>query len=94
MIRGYNLVPWEKPTLPLKEVKQLLVNHCMYGWTLHAYLYTPRSCPQKGDRNKFVDRFKLLPMGIQKLILQILHGKTIVCSLQNYILLIDSKKLC
>jgi hypothetical protein len=48
----------------------------------------------KGDCNEFVDRFKLSPMGIQKLILQKLHGKTIVWSLQNYSLYIDSSKLC
>jgi hypothetical protein len=34
LIRGYNLVPWEILTLPLKEAKQLLRDHCMYGWTL------------------------------------------------------------
>jgi hypothetical protein len=58
MIRGYNLVPWEKLTLPLEEAKQLLRDDCMYGWTLHAYSYTPRSC----NWNEFVDRFKLLPI--------------------------------
>jgi len=47
MIRGYNLVPWEKFTVPIEEAKQLLRGHCKYGWTLHAYLYTPRSCSQK-----------------------------------------------
>jgi hypothetical protein len=94
MIRGYNLVPWEKLTLPLEEAKHFLRDHYMYGWTLHAYLYTPRSCSQKGDWNEFVNRFKLLLMGIHKLILQKLHGKTIVWSLQNYILYIDKAKLC
>jgi hypothetical protein len=47
MIRVYNLIPWEKLTLPIEEAKQLLKYHCTYGWTLHAYLYTPRSRPQK-----------------------------------------------
>jgi hypothetical protein len=47
MIRGYNLVPWEKLTLPIEEAKQLFINHYVYVWTLHAYLYNPRSCPQK-----------------------------------------------
>jgi hypothetical protein len=41
-----------------------------------------------------MDRFKLLLMGIHELILQKLYGKTIVWSLQNYILYIDSAKLC
>jgi hypothetical protein len=41
-----------------------------------------------------VDRFKLLSMGIHELILQKLHGKTILWSLQNYILYIESAKLC
>jgi hypothetical protein len=45
MIRMYNLVPWEKLTLPLEEAKQLLGNHCVYRWTLQAYLNTPRSSP-------------------------------------------------
>jgi hypothetical protein len=72
----------------------LFGNHYTYGWTLQAYLYTPRPCPQKGDWNEFVDRFKLLPISIQKLILQKLHGKIILWSLQNYILYIDSAKLC
>ncbi len=58
------------------------------------YIYTPRSCPQKGDWNEFVDRFKLLPIGIQELILQILHGKTTIWSLQNYNIYIDNAKLC
>jgi hypothetical protein len=48
--------------------------------------------PIKGNWNEFVDRFKLLSIGIQELILQKLHGKTIVWSLQNYILYIDSAK--
>jgi hypothetical protein len=47
MIRGYNLVPWEKLTLPLEEAKQLLKDHSMYRWTLYAYLNIRRSCPQK-----------------------------------------------
>jgi hypothetical protein len=64
MIRGYNLVPWEKLTLPIEEAKQLLVDHCKHGWTLQAYLYTPRACPQKGNWNEIVDRFKLLPISI------------------------------
>jgi len=34
----------------------LFRNHCTYGWTLHAYLYTSRSCPQKGNWNEYVDR--------------------------------------
>ncbi len=93
MIRWYNLVPWEKLTLPIEEAKQLLKNHCTYGWTLQAYLYTPRSCPQKGYWNEFVDMFKLLLIDIQELILQKLHGKTIVWSLQIYILYIDGAKL-
>ncbi len=65
----------------------------MYGWTLQAYLYTLRSCSQKGNWNEFVDRFKLLPIGIQELILQKIHGKKIVWSLQNYILYINGAKL-
>ncbi len=85
MIRRYNLVPWEKLTLPIEEAKQLLRDHCTYGWMLQAYLYTPRSCPQKGDGNEFVDRFKLLPIDIQELILPKLHGKKPIWSLQNYI---------
>jgi len=67
----------------------LFKDHCMYGWTLHAYLYTPRSCPQKGNWNEFMDKFKLLPMGIHKLILQKIYGKKTIWSLQNYILYID-----
>jgi hypothetical protein len=47
MIIRYNLVPWEKLTLLLEEAKQLLIYHYMHGWTLHAYLYTPRSCYKK-----------------------------------------------
>jgi hypothetical protein len=54
----------------------------------------PKIISTKGDWNEFVDRFKLLPIGIQELILQKLHGKKIVWSLQNYILYIDSAKLC
>jgi hypothetical protein len=93
MLKWYNLVPWEKITLSLEEAKLLFIDHCTYGWTLQAYLYTPRACPQKGNWNEFVDRFRLLSIGIQESILQKLHGKTIVWSLQNYILYIDSEKL-
>jgi hypothetical protein len=38
MIGRYNLVLWEKLTLPIEEAKQLLRDHCTYGWKLHAYL--------------------------------------------------------
>jgi hypothetical protein len=69
MLRGYNLVPWEKITLSIEEAKWLLRDHCIYGWTLQAYLYTRRSCPQKKNWIEFVDRFKLLPIGISELIL-------------------------
>ncbi len=41
-----------------------------------------------------MDRFKLLTMGTHELILLKLHGKTIVWSIQNYILYIDNAKLC
>jgi hypothetical protein len=68
MLRGYNLVPWEKITLSIEEAKQLFKDHCMYGWTFHTHLYTPRSCPQKGNWNEFFDRFKLLLIGIYKII--------------------------
>jgi hypothetical protein len=57
-------------------------------------LNTPRSHPQKNNWNEFVDRLKLLSLGVQKLILQKLHEKTIVWSLQNYIIYINSAKLC
>jgi hypothetical protein len=53
----------------------------MYGGTLKAYLYTPRSYPKKGDWNEFIDGFKLLLIGIWELILQKLHGKTTIWSL-------------
>jgi hypothetical protein len=43
----------------------------------------------KGSWNEFIDRFKLLSIGIHELILQKLRGKTIVWSLQNSILYID-----
>jgi hypothetical protein len=68
MLMRYNLVPWEKITLPIEEAKQLFKDHYMYGWIFHAYLYTPRSCPQKGDWNEFVDSFNLLLIGIYKII--------------------------
>jgi hypothetical protein len=41
-----------------------------------------------------VDRFKLLLIGILELILQKLHGKTTIWSLQNYIIYINSENLC
>jgi hypothetical protein len=82
-----------KLTLPIEEAKRLLRNHYTYGWTLQAYLYTTRSCPQKGDWNEFLDKFKLLLINIHESILQKLHGKTTIWSLQNYILYIDSAKL-
>ncbi len=72
----------------------MLEEYCKYGWTLQAYLYTPRPSQQKSDLNEFIDRFKLLQIGIREFILQKIHGKTIVWSLQNYILYIDSAKLC
>jgi hypothetical protein len=43
----------------------------------------------KCNWNEFVDRFKLLTIGIHELMLQKLHGKTIVWSLKFYILYID-----
>ncbi len=46
MLRGYNLVPWENITLPIKDVNQLFMGHNTYGWTFQAYLFTPRACPQ------------------------------------------------
>jgi len=64
MIRGYKLVPWGKKSLLVEEAKQLFRNYYKYGWTLQAYLYTPRPCPQKGNLNEFIDRFKLLLIGI------------------------------
>jgi hypothetical protein len=50
----------------------------VHGWTLEAYLYTPRSCPQKDDWNEFVDRYS----GIN---FTKITWKKIVWSLQNYI---------
>jgi hypothetical protein len=47
----------------------------------------------KGDWKEFVDKFKLLMISIQGLILQKLHGKKNVWSLQICILYIDSAKL-
>jgi hypothetical protein len=41
MLKGYNLVPWEKVTLPLEEAKLFFRYHCMYGWTFQSYIYTP-----------------------------------------------------
>jgi hypothetical protein len=41
MIKGYNLVPWERLTLSIEEAKQLLKDHYTYGWTFQAY-YIPQ----------------------------------------------------
>ncbi len=90
MLRGYNLVPWENITLPIKEANQLLKDHYTYGWTLQVYFSAPRTCPQERDWNEFVDGFKLLPICVQEMILHKLHGKIVVCSLQNYILYIST----
>jgi hypothetical protein len=93
MLRGYNLVSWEKITLFIKETNQLLKGHCIFEWTLQTYLFTPKACSRKWDWNDFIDRFKLLPINVQEIILQKLHGKIVVWSLQNYILHIDIPQL-
>jgi hypothetical protein len=49
MLRGYNLVPWENIALLIEEANQLLRDHHMYGWTRQAYLFIPRTYPQKED---------------------------------------------
>jgi hypothetical protein len=43
-----------------------------------TYLYTLRSCPQKGNWNEFVDRFKLLPMGIYEVDLGFCYLHTLI----------------
>lgn len=96
MLRGYNIVPWGKITFLIKETNQfvsLLKDHNTFGWTFQAYLFTPKACSQKWDYNEFIDRFKLLPINVQKIILQKIHGKIVVWSLQNYILHIDIPQL-
>jgi hypothetical protein len=41
MLKRYNLVPWEKVTLPLEEAKLPFRYHCTYGWTLQSiFIYT------------------------------------------------------
>jgi hypothetical protein len=79
MLRRYNLVPWEKITLLIKETNQLLTYHCTFGWTLQAYLFTPKTYSQKWAWCEFIDRFKLLLINVQEIILQKLHGKIVVC---------------
>ncbi len=54
MLRGYNLVPWEKITLFIKETNQLFGDHCTFGWTLQAYLFTPKAYSQKWDWCEFI----------------------------------------
>jgi len=49
MLRGYNLVPWGKITLHIKETNQLFKDHCTFGCTLQAYLSTPKAYSQKWD---------------------------------------------
>jgi hypothetical protein len=78
MLRGYNLVPWGKITLLIKETNQLFKDYCTFGCTLRAYLSTPKAYSQKWDRNEFIDKFKLLPINVQEIILQKLHGKIVV----------------
>jgi hypothetical protein len=68
MLRGYNLVPWEKITLSIKDANQLF-RVCTYGWKLQAYFFTLKICPQKQNWNEFINKFKLLPIGVQKMIL-------------------------
>jgi hypothetical protein len=58
----------------------------LYVWVdiIGIFIY-PKIMSTKGDWNEFFDRFKSLLISIQELILQKLHGKTIVWSLQNYV---------
>jgi len=69
MLKGYNLVPWENITLPIENANQLFRGHCMYGWTFQTHLFIAGACPQKWNWNGFIDKFKLLPIGVQKMIL-------------------------
>jgi hypothetical protein len=41
----------------------------MYGWTFQTHLFIAGACPQKWNWNGFIDKFKLLPIGVQKMIL-------------------------
>jgi hypothetical protein len=77
----------------MRQNNYLEISVRMGGHYKHIYIYTPRSCPQKGDWNEFIDTFILLPISIHELILQNLHGKTTIWSLQNYFLYINCAKL-
>jgi hypothetical protein len=49
----------------IEEANKLFRDHCTYGSILRAYLFTPRTYQQKKVWNEFVDKFKLLPIGVQ-----------------------------
>jgi len=50
MLKRYNLVPWGKKlhyTQRRQNCRLYIIVHM--GGHFKAYLYTPRSCPQKGN---------------------------------------------
>jgi hypothetical protein len=89
MIRGYNLVPWGKTYITNRGGKTI-TQRSLYIWVDIACIFIyPKIMSTKGDWNEFVDGFKLLPISIQEVILQKLHGKTTIWSF-NYTLYIDN----
>ncbi len=55
-------------------------------------MFTPKACSQKWDHNEFIDRFKLLPINVQEIILQnYMENSCVVIS--NYILHVDIPQL-
>jgi hypothetical protein len=90
MIRGYNLVPWGKTYITNRGGKTIVQRSLYIRVDIVGIFIYPKIMSTKGDWNEFVDRFKLLSISIQEVILQKLHGKTTIWSLQNYILYIDN----
>lgn len=46
-----------KEIMVVKKTKELLMQHCCYGWTWVNFIHTLRNKPKKDNWNYFVDQF-------------------------------------
>ncbi len=77
----------------MEQAKEVLRQHCHYGWTWDDYIHTLRNKAKQGKWNCFADQFHELLKVVQELIFIKLHRGTKVWMLEKDIVTIYTKVL-
>ncbi len=86
-------IKYSKEIIIIKQAKDLLKQHCHYGWAWVDFTHAPKNYPKIYKWNFFVHQVHELPKVVQEFILIKLHGETKVWTLRKGTITINIQEL-